>query len=74
MYCAHFTGDVDIKIDTNFGSDYMRERNQKGLPRPSVYEVLDDFSAAIKHKYELKRFCDANGMLDGIEIPNEPQL
>ena len=74
VYCAHFTGDVDIKIDTNFGSDYMRERNQKGLPRPSVYEVLDDFSAAIKHKYELKRFCDANGMLDGIEIPNEPQL
>ena len=74
VYCAHFTGDVDIKIDTNFGSDYMRERNQKGLPRPSVYEVLDDFSTAIKHKYELKRFCDANGMLDGIEIPNEPQL
>lgn len=74
VYCTHFTGDVDIKIDTTFGSDYMLERNQKDLPRPSVYEVLDDFSAAIKHKYELKRFCDANGMLDGIEIPNEPQL
>lgn len=74
VYCIHEADGTNIRMGMDYGSKYWQERKAKGLPRPSVSEVLDDFRSGIKREFERKRSLAASEIADAIAVPEEPQL